>query len=317
MVAERQTTVAEDDEDVLPRLVSLAWAGWSLEMPRQWQPLKLLGTPQKGNVIVGDTECAIFSVHWERPEGLAISEGDAWVAGRLKKMGLSAEPNPPAHAHFTASGWAHGVQTEEDKKTTYWYGYSAPAGLVLGVKVNGILPADIRLAMEKDVLPSLRTTPQTQAQNWSMYDISFQSPVHYNLKQRHLFSGDVALSFAKGSRDVLLLRQIYPGDLALKRRPFERWLDMRPFKEHRRLRRRAARTDAWSDREHRHLTGIVRHGRKQLGMPLGWCSPRWTCALAVHDANLNRLLIAEHLSAGAADQRMCERAIVRMNQARH
>jgi hypothetical protein len=58
----------------------------------------------------------------------------------------------------------------------------------------------------------------------------------------------------------------------------------------------------------------VRHGRKQLGVPMGWCAPRWTCGLAVHDTGLNRLLIAEHLSARGADQRICERAIEGMNQ---
>ncbi len=294
--------------------VGLAWAGWYLKMPADWQPLKLLGTPQKGSVIVGDTDCAIFSLHWERPAGMAVSEGDAWVAKRLKKLGVDGESNPPAKEHFSACGWAHGVETEENKATTHWFGYAASAGLVIGVKVNGFLPAALRDRAVREVLPTLRVTPEGHETTWSMYDVSFKSPPQYELKQRHLFSGDVALAFEKSKKDSLLLRQVYPGDLALKRRSFERWMDVRPFIEHRKLRRRSVRVEDWQHAERRHISGVVRHGRKLLGVPLGWCGPRWLCGIAAHDTSLNRILIAEHLSAQEVDQRMCERAVAQMNQ---
>ena len=294
--------------------IALAWASWYLKMPADWQPLKLLGTPRKGNIVVGDADCAIFSLHWERPGGMAVSEGDAWVAARLKKLGVAGEPNPPAKAHFSACGWAHGIETEENKSTTYWYGYAASAGLVLGVKVNGFLPAALRDRAVKEVLPTLRVTPEGQDTLWSMYDVSFRSPPQYELKQKHLFSGDVALAFEKSKQESLLLRQVYPGDLALRRRSFERWMDMRPFLEHRKLRRRVVRVEDWQPAERRDISGVVRHGRKQLGIPLGWCAPRWLCGVAAHDTAVNRILIAEHLSAHEADQRMCERAIAQMNQ---
>ncbi len=301
-------------EQSVPSSIALAWAGWQLRMPADWQPMKLLGTPQKGSVIVGDSDCAIFSLHWERPGDMAVTEGDAWVEGRLKKLGVAAEANPPAKEHFTSCGWAHGVEQEENKSTTYWYGFAASAGLVIGVKVNGFLAAALRERAVEEVLPSLRVTPAGHETIWSMYDISFCSPPNFELKQRHLFSGDVALAFEKSKQDSLFLRQVYPADLALKRRSFERWMDKRPFVEHRKLRRRTVRVENWEDGTRKHVSGIVRHGRKQLGVPLGWCAPRWLCGVAARDAVMDRVLIAEHMSARAADQRMCERAIARMNQ---
>ena len=302
------------EEHTVPESIALAWAGWQLKMPAAWQPLKLLGTPQKGSVIVGDSDCAIFSLHWERPEDMSVTEGDAWVAGRLKKLGVTGDADPPAREHFSSCGWARGVEQEENKSTTYWYGYSSSSGLVIGVKVNGFLPARLRERAVEEVLPTLRVTPTGQEMLWSMYDVSFRSPPDFVLRQKHLYSGDVALEFEKSRQDSLLLRQVYPADLALKRRSFERWMDKRPFLEHRKWRRRTVTVENWQHAERKHLSGIVRHGRKQLGVPLGWCAPRWLCGVAAKDSDLDRVLIAEHLSARSADQRMCERAIAQMNQ---
>ena len=48
-------------------------------------------------------------------------------------------------------------------------------------------------------------------------------------------------------------------------------------------------------------------------MPLGVCAPRRSHSLAVHDQNLNRLLLAVHLVKGEPDESVGTRAISRMN----
>jgi len=215
----------------------LAWAGWRLEMPADWRPLKLSGMPDKGSMIVGDAMCAIFSIHWERPRRRrTIGDGKAWGEQRLRRQGLHPDPAPPAARHFTACTWARGVQSEEQKQTTYWYGFAEPAGLVLGVKVNGVLPEPMRDEVIRRVLPSLRASATDQPSTWAMHDVSFVVPGGFTLEHRHLFTGDVALAFRKGRKDRLLVRQVYPGDLALGRRTPERWLRAYPCPHHRRLR---------------------------------------------------------------------------------
>jgi len=62
------------------------------------------------------------------------------------------------------------------------------------------------------------------------------------------------------------------------------------------------------------LNGVRRVGCKRLGMPLGWCAPRWSCAMAVQDSAKNRLLMVEHQSADRADETLCVQAIERMNK---
>ncbi|HAS81476.1 MAG TPA: hypothetical protein DCS43_02050 [Verrucomicrobia bacterium] len=296
------------------RYVLLAWAGWRLEMPEAWQPLKISGTSRKGQMIVGDTECAMFSIQWERTRPMTVAAGSDWVSGRLTKLGVLADANPPAKDHFTACGWATAVQTEEDKQTTHWFGYAEPAGLLLAVTVNGVLSSKLRTTLTGGVFPSLRTTAINAPGIWAMYDVSFEVPAGFELEHKHLYSGDLALNFTRGLRETLLLRQVYPGDLALGRRPFERWLQSSPFKEHRRLRRRSVTITPWNHASGSLLNGVRRVGCKRLGMPLGWCAPRWSCAMAVQDSAKNRLLMVEHQSADRADETLCVQAIERMNK---
>jgi hypothetical protein len=292
----------------------LAWEGWRLAMPREWQPLKLSGSHEKGFVIVGDSQVAIFQLKWLRPGGRGGCRGEAWVAGRLKQLGAAPEAHPPAAARFTACGWVNGLQKEEGKRTTYWYGVAEGAGLLLEFVVNGVLPDGLLRIAVREVLPSLAATDRDAETMWAMYDMSFASPPGYRLARRQLRSGDVALEFRRGGRETLLLRQVYPADLALSRRPYERWLALYPFTEHRRLRRSSVRSDPWSDAGRARLRGVRRRAWKRLAAPLGWCAPRRSTALAVTDESSNRLLIAEHMSADEPDESLCAEAVAAMNR---
>ena len=291
----------------------LAWEGWQLAIPPEWQPLKLTGSREKGAVIVGDGEAAILQLKWRRTDRQWAGRGDAWVAARLKQVCAEPEADPPAAAGFTACGWVNGLEQEEGKRTIYWYGYSEAGGLLLEVVVNGVLPDRLRQVSARDVLPTLAVTGSDEATMWAMYGMRFVSPPGFRLARRQLRSGDVALEFRKGRAEALLLRQVYPADLALERRPYERWLELYPFVEHRRLRRSTVRTDAWRHATRAGLGGIRRRAWKRLGVPLGWCAPRRSVALAARDQASNRLLIAEYMTAGEMDDAVCAGALGAMS----
>jgi len=291
----------------------LAWAGWQVQMPADWYPLKLMGSADKGWIMVGDAMCAMFSIHWEKPRGGHVSDGDAWVHKRLTRQGLVANDAPPAAEHFTSCAWAHNVQTEQDKQTTFWYAYSKPADLVLGFKVNGVLPEETLEQLIDHVLPSIRVSAQDSETTWALHDLSLVSPPGFELAQKHLFTGDVAIELKKGLRETLLLRQVYPGSLALERRPHERWIARYPFKEHRKMRNKGRTFEDYAHPHHAGLVGRRRRGMKKLGFPLGFLRPRHTDAVSAYDERFNRVLIAEHMSASETDGRVVEQAIGRMN----
>lgn len=290
-----------------------AWAGWQLQLPREWQPLKLSGTPQQGHVLVGGAGWAIFRLQWERLGKRGRIDGPRWVAERFRTLGVFPAQHPPARDRFTVCGWAVGVQTVEGRETTYWFGYAEPARLLLGVIVNGALPRTIRERVLETVLPTLQATPPHKPQIWALYDVSFQVPAGMELVRRRLASGDVALEFTRRGGETLLVRQVYPGDLALRRRPLEAWVEAYPFEEPRRLRHRTLRVEPWQSRHRHELTGIQRTGWKRLPFPLGAWAPRQTRAVAVHDPALNRLLIVEWTARTEPEERVCMAAIEAMN----
>jgi hypothetical protein len=305
--------VTETQTSLKRQATLLAWANWRLTMPGAWHPLKLTGTQQKGQMIVGNHEGPLFIIKWERPS-TASHDGAKWIANRFKKLGVRPAEDPPAKAHFTECGWARDVQTREGYESTQWLGYAQPARLLLGVSVNGMIPEATRNQVVRKVLPTLTTSAIAEETIWAMHNVSFRSPAGFELSQRKLFSGDIALEFSKGKHEELLLRQVYPAELALQRRQMEKWLECYPFKQHRRLRRRALKTDPWQCPQRPDLDGLQRSVWKRLPSPLGGWSPRQCFALAAHDRGLDRLLIVEHMARQEPDPAICAAAIEGMNR---
>jgi hypothetical protein len=291
----------------------LAWANWQLTMPGAWHPLKLTGTQQKGQMIVGNHEGPLFIINWEQTP-TASHDGAKWIAGRLKKLGVRPAEDPPAKAHFTECGWARDVQTREGNESTQWLGYSQPARLLIGFTVNSMIPKASRNQVIRQVLPTLTTSAIEEDTIWAMHNVSFRSPAGFELSQRKLFSGDIALEFSKGKHEELMLRQVYPAELALQRRHMEKWLECYPFKQHRRLRRRTLKTDPWQCPQRPDLVGLQRSVWKRLPSPLGVWAPRQCLALAAHDRGLDRLLIVEHMARKEPDPAIRAAAIAGMNR---
>lgn len=307
------TPVEAGGDDADTASVLLAWCGWALEIPSTWQPLKIRMAPKKGEVMIGDASCALFSIKWERQETPLATAGKDWVDGRLRSLGVHGDDSPPAAEHFTACAWVRGLQTEEGKHTCYWFAYSEPAQLLVGITVNGVLAESERNQVIEQVLPSLRPTPVSEPSYWCLYDIGFTIPAGFELTRRHLYSGDVALEYRRGRHENLLVRQIYPGELALGRRSYEKWLNTYPYKRYRRLRMKTAVVQEWSSRERSSLQGIRREGWMRIPPPLGACSPRRVQAMAVLDDRLNRLLLVEYASRNVAEARLVEEIMNGMN----
>lgn len=162
--------------------------------------------------------------------------------------------------------------------------------------------------MLEDILPGLRVTAKDEPCRWSLYDVAFVSPAGFELVRRHLFSGDIALGLAKGKQEGLLLRQVYPAALAIERRPLERWLAETPFKERRRA--PTVRPDKW---QRNGMNGILRRGHRRLPSPMGWCSSRYSTAIAAVDEKLDRVLIAEHQTRGQHGHDQTQWCVENMN----
>lgn len=292
---------------------TLAWMGWSLRVPRHWQPLRIMGRWERGAFVAGDSERVLLQVKWTRPVADGF-DAERWIARRLRREGraLVGAPHAPRPAGFAHAAWARAPSEGAGSVAALWYGWSPAAGLLLEAVVPGRLPVEDRRLVMDEVLPGLRAAGRDQPVLTAVLGRTFEAPAGYRLMQWTLRLGDVLLRFetARGAR--LTLRQVYPAQLALSRRTLARWIEATAHVgSHRRL---VADTPQPYEAAAggRTLRGVWQRGWKRLSFPLGRVAARAAVAAAMHDAAGDRLLIAEHDARGACSDGVLRAALLTM-----
>jgi hypothetical protein len=296
-----------------PTFIPLAWAGWKLEIPDEWRPLRIKGGWRRGAVIVGNTSDPVVQIKWLRPRRRRFN-ASRWIARRLRSQNVEAgEPPRAGWKGFDEAAWV--PDAEVKRLVRLWYGYAADPGLLIEMVANPETERGSRRDLASRVLPSLGISRRDEPTRWSVFGSSFETPTGFTLARQRVGLGDVTLEFAGPDRARLVLRQVYPAELALKRRRLERWLEVRPFEEKRRYRPDGEPFACVIEADGRELRGVRISGWKRLPLPLGFVSPRQSTAAAVVDAELDRVLVAEYDAPHTADSGAVDMALARMNWA--
>jgi hypothetical protein len=289
-----------------PKETTIAWCGWSLPLPEDWRPLKIEGGHAKGSMMIGDGRQPILLVRWMRTHNQPRFDMQRWLAARFRKQGLTPDGNAPRPVAIDHAAWARDTADSKGGRKTTWYGYAAQSRLLMEIVTTDLTEAAVRDEIFSACLPRLVVTADDESCTWNLYGISFISPPGYVLRRSHLFSGDIALELARGKRDTLLLRQVYPAGLAVERRKLDRWLQTPPFTE-----RRFWNKQVFTKQAPNPGSRTCR-GWKRLRAPMGWCAPRFSTAIATIDEAHDRLLIAEHQEAAEHNMATVELAVQQM-----
>jgi hypothetical protein len=291
----------------------LAWAGWRMTVPAPWRPLRIEGAWRRGAMMVGDGEQALFQVKWLRPKQKNL-QGERWIKQRLKALGAFGRTRKGKGA--AAGGFAETAWTPaKGQGRSFWHGCAPGAGLLIEVAVNSALEARIVRRIESKTLPSMMAFAREKPTRWAVFGASFESPAGYALKAHRLHLGDVALRLSGEKGTALMLRQVYPAKLAVERRKVERWLEISCFKEFRLYRSDGAVRPWTVNGPGGKSVGVIRRGWKRMPFPFGACAARSSVDAAVHDTDLDRLLLAGHDTPGRADESVLVQALGAMNWA--
>jgi hypothetical protein len=296
--------------------IHIAWAGWQMRAPSDWRPLDIRGDSKQGVMILGDAQHPCLQVHWWRRTKKQL-DATRWVRKRFRLSGSAVESarGGPTPQDFQCLAWIEGSGTGKRKARSAWCGYDARAGLLLELVTGGNVSAKTAKRISRRVIPSLKASPADHPTRWAVFNSSFEIPAEFLLRERRLALGDIALGFSARRGRRLVVRQVYPSELALKRREMPKWLDASPFKEKRRF-RAAGSAEAWSTESGgRTLKGYRRGGWKRLPFPLGWCAARWCASTVVQDRELDRLLLAEYDAPSETGDGPLSQAIAGMNWA--
>jgi len=295
----------------------LAWCGWETRIPSSWRPLDIQGEWERGHMMVGDAEQAIFQVKWWRPKNRRF-DAQAWIGERVRKWSIETVKKGPCPKSFSTTAFLAEVPSKGGGSRAIWYGCSSAGDLVLEVAVNRAVDTKTQRTALKKVLPAFRAAAPGAETRWALYDVGFVAPRGYRIRDWKLYSGDITLRFTNDeNKSRLILRQVYPAGTALERRELNRWLRKFPFKEHRRY-RPAAPNDQWCvELGTRRWQGVKRRGRKQLAFPLNWVGRRHSVAGGVTDPELDRLLLVECDTRSEDGDSLARTAIRGMNWGRY
>jgi hypothetical protein len=164
------------------------------------------------------------------------------------------------------------------------------------------------------VLPALRAAGPDDAVPYAVFGAGFESPPGFRLQAWRFLLGDMALRLVSPrANSALVLRQVYPAQLALARRPLARWLTERVFAEHRVFRPLGDLESAMLEAQGRELPGIRQKGRKTLPFPLGAVSALESVHAAVHDPEVDRIFLAGHDARYPLREEVVRRALAGMS----
>lgn len=279
----------------------LAWNGWKTRMPADWRPLKLEGNAPEGHMLVGDGERPVFQVSW-REWGKRRIAPETWIERRTGDSGIRQDtPGFDAAAVVeSAERWALVAANKR-------------FGVVLSADAQ--LTKNTRRRIKEMVFGSFEAVETGAPTPWAVFGAHFETPAGFRYKQASLRLGDIALELRARGGGRLVVRQVYPGKLALSRRPLEKWLEHTPFPQ--RLRIKGLSVEPWPIE---FGAGLMFEGRlatrlKSLAVPLNFLARRYSCTAAVWDESLDRLLIVERDARVCAAARTIEPLIASMNRA--
>ena len=293
----------------------LAWCGWQMKLEPGWRPLRISGGWGHGTMAVGDEEAPVFQVKWLRVDRDKL-DFEKWARRRSRALKVRNFRPAPTPDGFTAAAAAPDTRGFEDTAdlTSVWLGFSRAAGLVLEIVMNLDAAKKARRFVSREALPGMTAYPAGSCMRWAVFGGSFESAAGYRLAVTRLLLGDLALLFENG-KDWLMLRQVYPASIALSRRPLDKWMQTRAFKEYRRYRQISPVERTEIECFGRRLEASRCTGVKQARWPLSAIAPRETITFAAKDIDMDRILIVELDSRKRPDERVVREAFASMNWA--
>jgi len=292
----------------------LAWSGWKARIPAHWRPLRVENRERTGCFMLGDTNHAMVQVKWWTPPDKKF-DFDRWLNKRCRSQwkmakGAKAENEVPGSVCFDRACWLAKDRGGKRSNSPVWYGYASKGSLVLEIIVNGSTESEAQDFARNELLTSMRVSRTDEPVQWAVYNTRFESPPGYRMEEYRLNPGAILLFLSK-NKSRLMVGQIYPGSIALDNRSLLDWAGTTVLK------------GKWhqkntSDLNEYHIgasEGIRVKRIMSRPFPLdrfdfGKC----VCLTGiVHDRELNRLLIAEHIDPVETNDVMVSEAIKRMN----
>ncbi len=186
--------------------VPFAWQGIGLSIPSAWNPGKISGEANSGEVRLDDSQIARLEIEWKdaRGDDRVAQIVDRYIEGLAKnakkqKSRLRVERSPkaidldlPAMQNTQYFSW-------ESRYTVHTLAtYSPVSDRLIFIRIMGRTDENLNSILPR-VLNTLQDTSPDGPFTWALYDLICQSPPGYELENFELKSGHIGLRFKKES----------------------------------------------------------------------------------------------------------------------
>ena len=117
----------------------LAWAGWRMNVPAQWRPLKIEGEYSGGTMILARGADVVMQLKWWRPKRKRFRP-ERWLRRRLKslKAQIDDEAACPSPDGFEPVTLAKSRRSKRGRggPLALWYGWAPDAGVQIEAVVG-------------------------------------------------------------------------------------------------------------------------------------------------------------------------------------
>ena len=295
------------------------WAGLRLNVPEAWRLSRTSGFAARGKLTLADDVTVRLEIGWANVTRRAF---DAERIARRQMRRMLGKRPPDEWDRELRPFRARSVQPmlylpDDEGGMDRFVGYAPAAQRMVQMayrRRTAREDSDLRQAM----IGELEVQPLDRPQQWAFFDISFIAPPGYQYESSKLNVGDMRVVVSARGRETrgpsLMVRQVYPAELALSRQPLEDWADVLLEKQKSiyrlprqgwRLRRRKVAT-AHIDTPRGPGVEVVGKLRWLL-RPMFWRMPRSFRFRLIHDRRMNRLL-----ALSAADRR--DRVVERLDE---
>ncbi len=268
---------------------SIAWHGWRLSVPREWNPVRVEGGWSSGFVLLADLHRPRLGLRWGVVKERRFDACD-WARRTIRdEVGKLAAREAKALRLEDENFEGSTLYVDPDAPgRDVWVGYSRASARGVELIYHAQRRDDV---LAERVVPTLSDAAPGEPTPWAIFDLSCVAPAGMRLKSHQLNAGDVRLSFADRGR-LAGVRQVAVARLALARMPLEAWLatELRSKSLHF---RGVGNPDeiAHEAVDGRSLVGFCRSMRRRRRFCFMRGLPIELFVGALHDADRDRLLI--------------------------
>lgn len=288
--------VADNAADARWRQV--AWCGLKLTVPPAFRPSKITGGQRSGRLNLADDDGPRMVVRWTKvtrpwfnPRELVQAQLLRGVSRRARRR-LTGQITAVANEHFEPML----VLSDEKTVATRCVGYDPRTRRLVELLYrhgSARQDAQVRQITFTSACNQLPNDPQ----RWAYFDVSFVVPAGFRYLRSKLNVGDMRiwLSNRRWRPGKIMLRQVYPAQLALQRFRLDMWVEQMVYdqrREYRIARSRGGSKNDFDKLRTPHGDGLMCDVtlRRAIGL-IRWRAPRVQRNGMIHDQAHNRLIV--------------------------